>query len=422
MNPNELSELLRRGEDSMLEFKRTEVQNYDLAKELTAFLNLAGGTVLLGVDDSGAVIGNTRNALEEWVAELCRTKIEPPVVPLMSWIRDAEPGRDVLVVQLPAGPDKPYARVHNSRRTYCIRVGSTSREASREELERMFQASGRLHYGLKPVPGADWSAFDRRRLRDYFTRVLQGDAPEDTDRAGWEGLLRNMDFMTDSADSRAAAVDGLLLFGSAPQRFLPQSGIRAIRYTGAARDYATRADEDIRGPMVFLGGADGETTEIGLVERALDFVRRNIEITAELNRGRRIDRWEYPLDVIREITVNALVHRDYSIAGTDIMLEIFTDRLEITSPGRLPNTVTPEGMRRGLRYARNQTLVNVMRDYAYMEARGMGIRSKVIPGMRAHNGTEPELIAEEHRFIVRLLKAPMDMNLGQPAASRSIPG
>ena len=84
------------------------------------------------------------------------------------------------------------------------------------------------------------------------------------------------------------------------------------------------------------------------------------------------------------------------------------DRLEVTSPGKLPNTVTPEGMRRGLCYARNQTLVNVMRDYAYREARGMGIRNTIIPGMRAHNGTAPELIAEEHRFIVRLLKAPIE--------------
>ena len=188
MTPEELAELLRRGEDSTLEFKRDDVQNHDLARELVALLNLAGGTVLLGVDDSGAIVGSTRDALEEWVAELCRVKIEPPVVPLMSWVRDAEPGRDVLVVQLSAGPDKPYARLHNGRRSYYIRVGSTSREASREELERMFQASGRLRYGLKPVPGADWSAFDHRRLRDYFTRVLQGDAPQDTDCAGWAAI------------------------------------------------------------------------------------------------------------------------------------------------------------------------------------------------------------------------------------------
>ena len=205
----------------------------------------------------------------------------------------------------------------------------------------MFQASGRLNYGLKPVPGADSSAFDPRRLRDYFTRVLQGDAPQDIDRAGWERLLTNVDLMTESAAQRTATIDGLLLFGSRPQRFLAQSGIRAICYTAANRDYATRADEDIRGPMVFLGSASGELTETGLVERALDFVRRNTETTAVLDRGRRIDRREYPEAVIRELVVNALVHRDYSIAGADILLEIFSDRLEVTSPGKLPNTVPP---------------------------------------------------------------------------------
>ena len=110
--------------------------------------------------------------------------------------------------------------------------------------------------------------------------------------------------------------------------------------------------------------------------------------------------------MIREALVNALVHRDYGVAGADVMLAIYADRLEIQNPGRLPNTVTVEGMKAGVRYARNQTLVNVMRDYGYVEARGMGVRNRIVPGMRAHNGTEPDLIEEEHRFTVRLWKAP----------------
>ena len=84
------------------------------------------------------------------------------------------------------------------------------------------------------------------------------------------------------------------------------------------------------------------------------------------------------------------------------MLAIHSDRMEIVSPGRLPNTVTVEAMKAGVRYARNQTLVNVMRDYGYVEALGMGVSRKIIPGMRAHNGTEPELVQEAHRFTVRL--------------------
>ena len=135
-------------------------------------------------------------------------------------------------------------------------------------------------------------------------------------------------------------------------------------------------------------------------------MRRNTNPTVRFEGPRRVDWREFPEAVIREAVVNALVHRDYSISGTDIMLAIYADRMEIQSPGRLPNTVTVEGMKSGMRYARNQTLVNVMRDYGYVEARGMGVRNKMIPGMRAHNGTEPNLIEEEHRFTVRLWKDP----------------
>ena len=404
MNRTELTDLIRNGEGSGVEFKRDDVQNHDLAKELVAFLNLDGGTVLLGVEDDGRISGTTRDRLEEWITELCRVKIDPPVLPYLAWVKDAEPGRDVLAVRVPLGPDKPYSRIHDSRRTYFIRVGSTSREASREELERMFQASGGLHYGLKPVPGADFAAFEVRRLRDYFTRVLHGTAPADDELSEWITLLRNVELMTTSVGQDVAAVDGVLLFGKTPERFLRQAGIRALCYTGTEPDYATRADENLRGPMIPLGAADGSLVEVGLVEQAWDFVRRNTTPTAHLEAGRRIDRWDYPESVVREVVVNALVHRDYSIAGTDVMLAIYSDRLEVLSPGRLPNTVTVEGMKSGMRYARNQTLVNVMRDYGYVDARGMGVRNKIIPGMRAHNGTSPDLVAEENRVIVRLWK------------------
>ena len=404
MNRDQLFEKLRNGEDSKVEFKRDQVANYGLAKELVAFLNLAGGTVLLGVEDDGSISGVSRDRIEEWVAEVCRSKIEPPVVPVMSWVRDAAPGQDVLAVSVTTGPDKPYARVHNARKCYYIRVGSTSREASREELARMYQASGRLHYGMQPVPGAGFDALDWRRLTEYLTRVLAGDAPDLDDRAGWEQLLYNLELMTEYDEGHVATVNGILLFGKQPGRYLPQSGVRAVCYAGDAPDYAARADQRLQGPLVPLRAVDGSFVEIGLLEQAWDFVRRNIMPTARLERFRRIDGWEYPEAVVREAIVNALVHRDYTIAGTDVMLSIYSDRLEVESPGSLPHTVTVERMKAGVRYARNQTLVNVMRDYGHVDARGMGVRSKIIPGMREHNGTEPELIANDHRFTVRLWK------------------
>lgn len=119
---------------------------------------------------------------------------------------------------------------------------------------------------------------------------------------------------------------------------------------------------------------------------------------------RRIDRWEFPEVVVREAVANALVHRDYSIFGTDITLTIFSNRLEVRSPGRLPNAITASKMKSGMRYARNQNLVHVMRDYGYVDARGMGVRNKMIPGMLAHNGTEPDPLEDESDFTVRLWK------------------
>ena len=156
--------------------------------------------------------------------------------------------------------------------------------------------------------------------------------------------------------------------------------------------------------MVPLCSADGALIETGMVERALDFVRRNTGVTASLEEGRRVERRDYPATAVREIVVNALVHRDYSIVGTDVLLSIFDDRLEVQSPGNLPNTVDIDGIRAGARYARNQVVMSIMRDYGYVEGLGMGIRRHVIPAMNAHNGTEPELVEEGARFTVRLWK------------------
>ena len=119
---------------------------------------------------------------------------------------------------------------------------------------------------------------------------------------------------------------------------------------------------------------------------------------------RRTNRWDYPVEALREAVVNAVVHRDYLLSGTDIELSIYANRLEVVSPGRLPNSVTPKRMRVGCRSTRNELLKDVMRDYGYLEHMGMGVPRKIVRGMREHNGTEPDLIAEEEQFTVRLWK------------------
>lgn len=393
----DLPGIISNGENSGVEFKRDVLQNYELAKELVAFSNLAGGILLLGVEDDGSIAGLTRPGLEEWVMTTCRDKIRPAIIPFFEVVRDVEPGKDVAIVHVTRGYDV-HSLWHNNSNKYFIRVGTQSREASKEELARLFQQRGAIRAELRPVSGATLADLDRRRLRDYFGRVRQQDVPADKDDAGWRALLVNTEIMTEEG----VTVGGMLLFGTTPNRFLPHAGIDAVAFPGAEKDYAARERGALRGPMTPLRDANSAIVENGLVEQALEFVRRNTPVTAVLENGERIDKSAYPPEVLREGIVNALIHRDYLLSSTDIELGVYMNRLEIVSPGRLPNGITPERMRAGTRAARNQLLKDVMRDYGYLEHMGMGIPRKIIAGMQKHNNTVPELIEDQERFILRL--------------------
>ena len=393
-----LLEIISNGENSGVEFKRDILQNHQLAKELVAFSNLEGGMVLLGVDDDGTIAGLTRKNLEEWVMTACRDKIRPGIIPAFQTIRDVEPGKDVAVVRVPRGGDV-HSQWHENRNTYYIRVGSQSREPTPQELGRLFQQRGMFRADLRPVSGTSIDDLDRRRLKDYFGRVRQQDVPIDDDIGGWQNLLVNTEIM---AEERVT-LSGMLLFGNTPNRFLPQAGIDAAAFPGTEKDYAAKERLTLRGPMTPLMGTDGEILERGLVEQAWEFVRRNISVTATLEDGvRRVERLTYPVEAVRETVVNALIHRDYLLSNTDIELAIYRDRMEVISPGKLPNGITPERMRAGTRATRNQLLKDVMRDYGYLEHMGMGVPRKIVRGMNEHNQTDPDLIEEGERFIVRL--------------------
>lgn len=408
----ELLELINNGENSAVEFKRDVIDNRALAKELVAFSNFSGGAVLLGVEDGGSISGITRANLEEWVMTACREKIRPAIIPFFEVIRDVEPGKDVAVVRVAPG-FSVHSLWHESKNIYYIRVGTQSRDATPEELSRLFQQRGAFRAELRPVSGAHLADLDLRRLRDYFGRVRQQDTPDDGDEAGWNTLLLNTELMVEDGVTVAA----LLLFGIQPNRFLPFAGIDAAAFPGIEKDYAARERLSLRGPMTPLIGQGG-LVENGLVEQALDFIRRNVAAKTTLEDGaRRVEVPVYPADVLRETVVNALIHRDYLLTSTDIELAIYSDRLEVVSPGRLPNGITTTRMRTGCRAARNQLIKDVMRDYGYLEHMGMGVPRKMVRGMKAHNGTDPELIEGEESFTVRLLAGQEETGMADQSGS-----
>ena len=405
MTKTELIEFIRNDENSGVEFKRDTIENRDLAKELVAFANLQGGYVLLGVEKDRTILGITREKLEEWVMTACRDKIRPELIPYFEIHRDVEPGKHVAIVKVERGWTVHHVW-HNNHRTYFIRVGTQSREASQEELERLFQQRGAFRLELRPVSGSTMKDLDRRRLVDYFARVRQQEVPLEENEAAWRMLLINTEVLSEDGGNSPTTVAGLLLFGRNPNRFLPHAGIDAVAYSSLEKDYAAKERSPLRGPIMPLRNGQGEVVENGLVDQAIDFIRRNTVVEALIDgKGQRQEHWkDYPLEVIRETVVNAITHRDYSLSATNIEVSLYADRLEVISPGRLPNGITPARMRTGCRAARNQLIKDVMRDYGYMEHMGMGVPRKIIRGMLDHNGTNPDFIEDGERFIVRLWK------------------
>lgn len=399
LSKTDLLEILRNGENSAVEFKRDDITLDKLARELVAFSNFEGGMVVLGVEDDGTISGINRDKLEEWVVTTCRDKIDPAIIPFFEIIKNVENNKDVAIVRVPRGYTVHSFKDHN-RHLYLIRVGTQCREASKDELSRLFQQRGMFRAELQPVSGATFVDLDLRRLKHYFLNVRQQAVPQDDDVTGWQTLLLNTEIMIEDG----ITVAGILLFGNNPNRFLPQAGIDATAFVGKEKDYAARERVAIRGPITPLFTEKGLLVDPGIVEQTLAFITRNMVITAGLEPGgaRRETRMEYPAEALREIIVNALVHRDYLLASTDIELSIFQDRLELNSPGRLPNGITPQRMLAGCRASRNQLIKDVMRDYRYLEHSGMGIPRKVVAGMQAHNGTMPDLIEQGESFKVVL--------------------
>jgi ATP-dependent DNA helicase RecG len=397
----ELLEIIHNGENSGVEFKRDDTQNNDFAKELVAFSNLEGGMLLLGVEDDGSVSGITREKLEEWVMTACRDKVRPGLIPFYEVVRDVVAGKDVAVVRVSRGLDV-HTLWHNNKNVYFIRVGTQSREPTREELARLFQQRGNFRAELRPVSGATIADLDRRRLKNYFVLVREQEVPVDADEDAWKTLLFNTEIMVEDG----ITVSGILLFGRTPNRFLPQAGIDAAAFPSVNKEYAALERIPLRGPMTPLLNEGREIVEAGLVEQALAFVQRNTAVVGQLeDRGaRREEITAYPREAVREAIVNALVHRDYLLSSTDIEISIYEDRMEIVSPGRLPNGITPARMLTGCRAARNQLIKDVMRDYRYLEHSGMGVPRKIVRCMKEHNGTEPGLIEHGESFTMRLLR------------------
>lgn len=399
MTKSELLELIANGENSGVEFKRDDIRPEQLAKEVVALANFQGGKILLGVEDDGTISGIQRDDLEPWVMDtVFRRYVHPMILPFYEEVQVDDTHR-VAVISLTQGTAKPYVVRHNDREDIYVRVGSVSRRATREQQARLFALGGMLHAELLPVSGSGLGHLCRERLTDYLTAVVGDREPPASDSA-WKKRLCGLGFMVEREDgSPVCTIAGLVLFGHTPRTLLPQAGIRWMAFDGNDKSYKALDDRLIDGPMVALWREDNgnrELAENGLIENFIDIARPFLsEETEPLGETMRRERhWYYPLDALREVVINALAHRDWT-RYEEIEISRYSNRLEIISPGALQNSMTVEKMIAGQRSPRNPLVVDVLRDYGYVDARGMGVRNKIIPLVRESSGAEPVFQATE---------------------------
>ena len=383
----QVKELIAQGEGQRVEFVQeiTPVPAIDLV----AFANTNDGVILIGVQDDGQVCGveGDPRRVEERLMGLCRVNCAPPLTPTVEVVHFED--KPVLVVQVREDwRRKPY----RAKGMCYVRAGSTSRRATQDEEYRLAQEAGRIIFDQSPIAKATFADLDQAKLRRYLSTRLPN-ALEANGRTIAQFIEHaDLPFVVRHDDTLTPTLGGLLLFGQQPQRFLPQAYLSAARFAGNDIDVSALDRVTLRGTLDEL------------IEQGLAFVQRNMRVASLLQDERlpyRTDVPEYPLRAAREAITNAVVHRDYSYTGRDVVLRMFDDRLEIVSPGGLLPELTPDDLGTGKFASRNPTLAQAMREMGLAERFGTGVRL-MRREMETNGSTPPIFTTEPDTFAVTL--------------------
>lgn len=401
----EVRQRLRLGEDSGWEFKRIEFsgdrptspRREDLADEMAAFANASGGVLLCGVSDGGRIQGMSREqmaALDRLLVEVSTDAVDPP---LRIDVHHRElDGKAFVLAHVSRGD-----AVHERGGRAFIRVGASKRRLGGDERLRLAQRRAQSRYlwfDRQIVPQTGYETLNER-LWEPLLSVSGAARPR-------RGLMNLRLLASDEAAVDRATVAGVLLCTDSPQEWLPQATIVATRYRGRDRASGQFDAQEIAGPLPVQ------------IADAMKFVVRNMRVSARKTPSRE-DAPQYSRAAVFEAVVNAVVHRDYSMSSRRIRLSMFKDRLEIDSPGQLPNGMTIEGMDSS-QATRNEVLASVFgripvgdvpgsRHRRYMmERRGDGV-SIIVKETRETAGIEPEYgVVDESSLVLAIPAARLD--------------
>jgi len=382
MEAIELIELIGRGEDSHTQFKRAQdvTNTTSLAGEMAAFSNSKGGRILIGVDDLGRLVGLTSEdirRLNNLVANVASQNVRPPINPETENV--ATKDGTVMVVTIRAGISKPYA---DNQGVYWMKCGANKQPiTAREEIQRLFQSGDLVHADEVPVAGTATGDIDLKHFGDYFAKQYGEsiDKALETDRLSLGQLLSNLGLARDESLNLA----GLMLFGSAPQRYRPAFVVKAVSFVGndpAGDKY--RDSEDLAGCLRDLH------------KGTMSFLTRNLR---RLQGGKGVNTegdLEVPVAALEELVVNMLLHRDYFISAPWRVF-LFDNRIELISPGALPNNLTVQNIRNGVSIIRNPLIASFATKGNELPYRGIGtgIRRALaaVPSLELVSSTELNL-------------------------------
>ena len=350
----ELTELLRSHEGKTLEFKRDASSLEPMLRTVAAFANTAGGTFLIGVEDTTKEVRGVADplALVERLTNVISDGIVPRVVPdiqMLPWRKT-----HVLAVQVYPSPSRPHCVASRGpERGVYVRVGSTNRVADPELIEEMKRFARGDAYDEQPIPDLSSEALDFRAASECFSSVRSLERRD----------LRTLHLATTHQGREVPTVGGLLLFGRAEVREgrFPDAWIQAGRFEGVDR---TR----------ILDHVQIRTHLPGAVEEAIQFVEKHSFHGARIGPVRREERWSLPPAAVREAVINAVAHADYAQHGAPIRVAMFDDRLEVENPGLLPLGLTVPDLLAGISKLRNRVIGRVFHELGLIEQWGSGIQ------------------------------------------------
>lgn len=388
MDTIELLDIVGSGETSRVQFKETLDNDDKIAAELIAMSNSKGGIILFGIKDkTGEICGLDYAKLqyiENRIATIATDFIKPQVfvtTEVVS-IKAETDSKKVLVVSLEEGIAKPYK---DRNGVIWVKQGSDKRKLTdNNEQIRLFQQSGSLYVDEMIVPNTSIADIDGNKVEEYLKKIDEEGIDLSRDQ-----IYRNMNILKDSH----LTLGGLLFFSKEPQKYRPAFGIKAVSYFGNEIEGDTyRNSKDIKGTIPEL------------FEQGMAFFRSSLRQVQNGQNFNSIGVLEISSVALEELLQNALTHRDYS-KNAPIRILIFNNRIELISPGALPNSLTIENIKMGNTVVRNNLLVTFCSKT--MKYRGLG--SGILRALKEQRNMELINDSEGEQFIVRIPR-PKDSN------------